>query len=118
MSVPAYFVVGDSLPFRADNVKSGRDAEPLPDATLTYSLLDADTRVEVVAGSMSIYDEPTASFEAAIAGDDLEAYDATTNPDGIVPNRDYLLRVRADNDGIVTTKTARLRAMLDAPQQE
>lgn len=116
--VPAYFVIGDSLPFRADNVQSGRDGTPLPDADVSYSLIDAQTRSEITDGDMTLYDEPNASFEAVIPDEDLELYDEDDNPNGVVPNREYLLRTTVDNEGVKTSRTMRLLALLDPPEQE
>lgn len=118
MSVPAIFVIGDSLSFRCDNVKSERTGDYLPDATLTYALLDADTRIEVTSGAMSIYDSNTASFEAVIADTDLQVFDPDDNPTGIVPERQYILRSTVDNDGVKTSKARRLVAKLDPPDED
>lgn len=118
MSTPAIFVIGDSLAFRCANVTSERTGQPLPSATVSYTLLDADTRVVVTSGSMTLYDAPSASFEAAISDSLLDAYDPDTNPDGIVPERQYILKTTINNSGVKTSKARRLVAKLDPPDEE
>lgn len=118
MSAPALLVIGDSFPFRADNVMSGRDDAPLPSADVSYKLLDLETRDVVAEGDMSLYDAPSASFEAVIDDSELTAYDPDTNPDGIKPEHEYVLRVTVDNNGTKTSKVRRLVAKLDPPDEE
>jgi hypothetical protein len=115
MSAPGYFVIGDSLPFRAEEAVSARTGDPLLAATATYSMLDAQSRAEVAAGDMVLYDQILMSFEAEILPEDLELYDATTNPNGVVPNREYLLKATVDDGGIKTSRALRLVALLDPP---
>jgi len=114
--VPGFFVISDSLSFSCRDVKSARTGDPLDEATLTYSLIDSETRVEITSGEMTPYSDPgKASFEAVIDPSELAPYDSESNPGGVIPNREYLLRAVVDNDGVTTTKVARLRAMLDPP---
>lgn len=116
--VPGFLVIGDSLSFRADNVRGERDQDFIPDAELTYDFIDAETRESITAGDMTLYDEATASFDAVISPALTALYDAETNPDGLVPNREYALRVTVDNGGITTTESRVMVALLDPPEQE
>lgn len=118
MSAPAIFVIGDSLAFRCVNVTSERSGQPLPLATLTYTFTDADTREQVTSGNMVLYDAPSASFEGTIPDTVLDEYDPNTNPDGIVPERQYILKTTIDNAGTKTSKARRLIAKLDPPDEE
>ena len=112
--VPASFVIGDDLLFRADNVKAARSPYAyLPAATLTYSLVHSRSRTEITSGSMSVYDSDTASFEASISRTLLGEYDADTNPTGIRPRDHYTLRVTVESGGKRTTKAAELEAVQD-----
>src|SRR5678815_5320059 len=96
----AFFVIGDDLAFTVDNVTSRRTGNNLPDATVEYSLIDAETREEIASGEMVQYDADPSSFEAMIEADDLTEYDATTNPDGVVVKRLYVLRGTIQNNGV------------------
>ncbi len=118
--VPSLLVIGDDLPFRLDNVRSGRTGDPLPSATCTYQLLDKESRVEVASGSVLLIDdddETVSSFEAVVASTHLDLFDAEDNPDGIVPGKEYALRTTVNNAGVKTTKAAILRAVLDPQDQ-
>jgi len=108
--LPAIFVIGDDLAFRLDDVKSGRDGSNLPDATVSYVMMDAETREEITAGDMDQYDTDPSSFDGVIAANFL------TEEAGIVNGKDYLLRTTIHNGGVRTTKTATLKAVYDEPE--
>ena len=118
MSQPAIFVIGDTLAFKLDNVKSGVDGSNLPSATATYALLDHETRTVVDSGAMNQYATDPSSFDAAIDPSKLQPYDADTNPNGIKPEHDYQLKATINNSGILTSKARRLTAKLDPPDEE
>jgi len=116
--IPSFFIIGDSLSFTADDVKSGRTDANLPSATATYSFIDAQTRIEIASGSMSQYDTDPSSFEAVIASTLLEEFDAQSNPDGIKVKQNYILRVTTDNAGLLTTHSAEMVALYEPPTTE
>jgi len=115
--VPATFVIGDDLPFRVDNVQSGRDHTPLTSATLTWQFLDQETRAVVSSGDMDQYDAVAASYEGVVPATDLGLYNAESNPSGIVPGRAYVLRPTILDGGIHTSKSVVTRAVLDPDDQ-
>lgn len=115
MSRPTFIVIGDDFPFELNNVRDD-EGNNLPSATAAWSLLDKLTRVVVASGSMTQYDTNPSSFEAVISSDDLELYDEDTNPDGLKPAREYVLRARVTSGGNDTTHVAFLTATLDPPE--
>jgi len=102
--VPGVIVIGDDFPFSARNAKTGRDETPAPTAAFTWELVDTQTRDALDDGSLSLYDEPSASFEGYVPA-------ATT--DDLEPGREYTLRVRMTIDGKTTTRSAIIRAVYD-----
>lgn len=113
--VPAFFIIGDDLSFRLDDVRSGRDGHPLINAVITYELLHERTRTSVHSGSMAIYDNVNASFDGVIPKSFLQQYNSTTNPTGIKVKNEYVLRALIVDSGIRTTKAMELIALLDPP---
>lgn len=118
IGVPAWFVIGDSLPFLLNNVKSGLTGFYLPAASITFEFIEAKTRIQIVTGTMALYDAPTASYNGIIANSSLTLYNSITNPNGIKPRENYILRALIDNNGIKTTKAATLVALLEPPDEE
>lgn len=112
---PAWFVIGDSLAFTADNVSLEIAGDLLPGASVVFRLSDYETQSVVLSGSMTLYDSGTASFAAAIVGASLEVYDPQSNPDGIVPKRKYVLKVSASSGDITTSQSLLMVALLDPP---
>lgn len=102
--VPGVIVIGDDFPFSARNAKTGRDHTVAPTATFTWQLVDELTRDEIDTGGLTIYDEPTASFEGYVPA-------ATTSD--LTAGREYALRVRMTIAGKTTTRAAKLRAVYD-----
>jgi len=108
--LPAVLIINDDLPFRLDNVRSGRTDTPAPASTVSYELLDAESRAQITSGNMTQYDSTAASYEAVIGAAEL------VEPT-IVPGRDYMLRAIITNAGVKTTKSSKLRAMYDEPSE-
>ena len=115
MSQPTFLVIGDDFPFELNNVRDDEGAN-LPSATATWELVDKASRTSISSGSMSQYDTDPSSFEASIPSDGLQLYDAEDNPDGLVINREYVLRVRVSDGSNDTTHVVGLTAVLDPPE--
>lgn len=114
--VPGWFVIGDDLAFKLDDVTLASDgATPVPSAEVTYELVDSWTRVVVTSGSMQLYDSVAASFNASIASSFLGEYNPATNVNGIHPRRNYALRATVDNGGTKTTFAEMLAALYEPP---
>lgn len=101
---PGPIIIGDDYVFSARNATTGRDHTAAPTATFTWQLVDTQSRDEVDDGNLTIYDEPTASFEGYVPA-------AVT--EDLTPGREYTLRVRMTIGGKTTTRAAFLRAVYD-----
>lgn len=101
-------IIGDDYPFTIQNVRRERDGVLIPDAVVTWELLDS-RYVEITSGTAALYDSDTASFEANIARADLEDPD---EPDESVleDKQQYYLNIHVLHNSIRTTKTVVLVA--------